>query len=75
MAFFLQMSNIFRNFAVYKLSVSPYKSISYMVKEVNPQSGRQGVRPDPRERYAIMARKIESAYQMMAAFGRPMKHL
>lgn len=46
-----------------------------MVKEVNPQSGRQGVRPDPRERYAIMARKIESAYQMMAAFGRPMKHL
>jgi hypothetical protein len=75
MAFFLEMSKYFRNFAVYKLSVSPLKSVSYMVKEVNPQSGRQGSRPDPRERYAIMARKIESAYQMMAAFGRPMKHL
>lgn len=46
-----------------------------MVNEVNPQSGRQGVRPDPRERYAIMARKVENAYQMMHAFGRPMKHL
>ena len=36
---------------------------------------RQGLRPDPRRRYEIMARKVESAYQMMAAFGRPMKHL
>ena len=36
---------------------------------------RQGLRPDARRRYEIMARKIESAYQMMAAFGRPMKHL
>ena len=39
------------------------------------RSPRQGVRPDPRRRYAIMARKVESAYQMMHAFGRPMKHL
>lgn len=46
-----------------------------MVKNDVPQVVRQGSRPDPRERYAIMARKIESAYQMMAAFGRPMKHL
>ncbi len=46
-----------------------------MVNDVVSESGRQGVRPDARKRYAIMARKIESAYQMMAAFGRPMKHL
>lgn len=38
-------------------------------------SYHQGGRPDVRRRAAIVARKIESAYQMMAAFGRPMKHL
>ena len=33
----------------------------------------QGSRPDACRRAAIVARKIESARQMMAAFGRPMK--
>lgn len=48
-----------------------------MKSDVSPSSRvvRQGSRPDPRRRYEIMARKVESAYQMMAAFGRPMKHL
>lgn len=46
-----------------------------MVNDVFSESGRQGNRPDARKRAAIMARKIESAYQMMVAFGRPMKHL
>lgn len=32
MTFYLEMSNIIRIFAVYKLSVSPYKSSSYMTK-------------------------------------------
>jgi len=34
---------------------------------------RQGLRPDARQRAAIVARKIESARRMMSAFGRPMK--
>lgn len=34
---------------------------------------RQGVRPDARQRAAIVAKKIESARRMMSAFGRPMK--
>lgn len=34
---------------------------------------RQGIRPDARRRAEIVARKIESAHRMMAAFGRPMK--
>ena len=34
---------------------------------------RQGLRPDARQRAAIMAKKIESARRMMSAFGRPMK--
>lgn len=38
-----------------------------------PASSRQGVRPDARRAAAIVARKIESARRMMAAFGRPMK--
>lgn len=33
----------------------------------------QGSRPDAHRRAAIVARKIESARRMMAAFGRPMK--
>lgn len=33
----------------------------------------QGSRPVARKRAAIVARKIESARRMMAAFGRPMK--
>lgn len=33
----------------------------------------QGSRPDACKRAAIVARKIESARLMMAAFGRPMK--
>lgn len=34
---------------------------------------RQGLRPDARQRAAIVAKKIESARRMMAAFGRPMR--
>lgn len=37
------------------------------------RSPRQGIRPDARRRAEIVARKIESARRMMAAFGRPMK--
>lgn len=37
------------------------------------RSLRQGSRPDACRRAAIVARKIESARRMMAAFGRPMK--
>lgn len=37
------------------------------------RSQSQGSRPDGYRRAAIVARKIESARQMMAAFGRPMK--
>lgn len=37
------------------------------------KSHRQGSRPDGCRRAAIVARKIESARRMMAAFGRPMK--
>lgn len=33
----------------------------------------QGSRPDACRRAAIVARKIERARQLMAAFGRPMK--
>ena len=33
----------------------------------------QGSRPDGYRRAAIVAKKIESARRMMAAFGRPMK--
>ena len=46
-----------------------------MDRNVSPSSRivRQGVRPDARMRAAIVARKIESARRMMAAFGRPMK--
>ena len=36
-------------------------------------SKRQGSRPNACRRAAIVARKIESARRMMAAFGRPMK--
>lgn len=36
-------------------------------------SHSQGSRPDACRRAAIVARKIESARRMMAAFGRPMK--
>lgn len=37
------------------------------------RSHSQGSRPDACRRAAIVARKIESARRMMAAFGRPMK--
>lgn len=37
------------------------------------RSTRQGLRPDVRQRAAIVAKKIESARRMMSAFGRPMK--
>lgn len=37
------------------------------------KSLRQGSRPDACRRAAIVARKIERARQLMAAFGRPMK--
>ena len=37
------------------------------------RSTRQGLRPDARQRAAIIAKKIESARRMMSAFGRPMK--
>lgn len=37
------------------------------------KSPRQGSRPDACRRAAIVARKIERARQLMAAFGRPMK--
>lgn len=40
---------------------------------VRTQVVRQGLRPDARQRAAIMAKKIESARRMMSAFGRPMK--
>lgn len=40
---------------------------------VRTQVMRQGLRPDVRQRAAIMAKKIESARRMMSAFGRPMK--
>lgn len=33
----------------------------------------QGLRPDARQRAAIVAKKIEFARRMMSAFGRPMK--
>lgn len=36
-------------------------------------SRRQGSRPDACRRAAIVAKKIERARQLMAAFGRPMK--
>ncbi len=36
-------------------------------------SKRQGYRPDACRRAAIVAKKIERARQLMAAFGRPMK--
>ena len=36
-------------------------------------SKRQGSRPDACRRAAIVAKKIERARQLMAAFGRPMK--
>ena len=42
-------------------------------KEHVPRSQGQGSRPDAPRRAAIVARKIESARRMMAAFGRPMK--
>lgn len=37
------------------------------------RSQSQGSRPDGYRRAAIVARKIERARQLMAAFGRPMK--
>ena len=37
------------------------------------RSTRQSLRPDARQRAAIIAKKIESARRMMSAFGRPMK--
>lgn len=37
------------------------------------RSHSQGSRPDACRRAAIVARKIESARRMMAAFGRPMR--
>lgn len=48
---------------------------SFMDSNVSSSSKvvRQGSRPDARRRAAIVARKIESARRMMAAFGRPMK--
>lgn len=42
-------------------------------KRIVTRSQGQGGRPDARKRAAIVARKIESARRMMAAFGRPMK--
>lgn len=46
-----------------------------MKSDVSPrtQVERQGLRPDARQRAAIVAKKIESARRMMSAFGRPMK--
>lgn len=40
---------------------------------VRTQVARQGLRPDTRQRAAIVAKKIENARRMMSAFGRPMK--
>lgn len=40
---------------------------------VRSQVECQGLRPDARQRAAIVAKKIESARRMMSAFGRPMK--
>ena len=44
------------------------ESESHVTKSIH-----QGLRPDVRQRAAIVARKIESARRMMSAFGRPMK--
>lgn len=40
---------------------------------VSTQAVRQDLRPDTRQRAAIVAKKIMSARRMMSAFGRPMK--
>ena len=42
-------------------------------EKVVAKSHRQGSRPDACRRAAIVAKKIERARQLMAAFGRPMK--
>lgn len=43
-----------------------------VINDVTRSQG-QGSRLDVRKSAAIVARKIESARRMMAAFGRPMK--
>lgn len=40
---------------------------------VRTQVECRSLRPDARQRAAIVAKKIESARRMMSAFGRPMK--